>query len=699
VAVLVCAIGCGESGGGTPGDSGCCGPDGGPGPSDGGCTGASCPTDGGPGTDGGPAAAPLTATPDRVVIGTTTGSSKSGQVTLQNTSAATVSLQSLPLSGDGAGAFQVSGGGTLPADLAPGASTTLTVTFNGTAGVSKAMLSAVTPAGTTVVPLGGMGLAAGTEPSLQWIFDVHNIPVNAGNPDPSKRDFPPVPIAGDETGIQSFVKAGDGPVTLQLLGSFGPTFEPVSINGWYTSGNASARNNLFTIPQAEAFALDPTPESGTLSFDPGTTAFGFWNEWPFWEQQGKYVIYQEDTLNTWDTGNGGVQHHMRVYPYRNPDGTQDPHAYILTTEEAPISAGPDYNDIVYVIRNVVPASGGGGALLIQNQDGEPANDRMIFSIITTIASCWGPLTVKDTGALTVRNLSGSNVNVTAVDVTDDFTVTPSTALPAALAPGASLDLTVKFVATTGRVHSGTLTVHSDDSAAPTRTVTLAGFRQDIPQNSAFPGTSTEPDLDEVVNGLYGYSTVVGTKQQLFDAGGFLNAVGDEVLSSYWVKAEPSQPVTVRLMGAWHSGWDCADATAVSYGSFAYWFPKGRTGNADDRYILGGAKEDIQRALPRRYENNHVDAASGSFDPGSTVFGWHIEDEFSDESMAQQEPWCTAGQVCGHRIRFWPVKDASGATVQNTWLIAVDMHRRNPFFANYDFNDETYLVRNMMPAPP
>src|SRR5678815_4648 len=111
----------------------------------------------------------------------------------------------------------------------------------------------------------------------------------------------------------------------------------------------------------------------------------------------------------WDTGSGGTKHHMRVYPYKNPDGSLAPNAYIVTTEEAPISAGPDYNDIVYVVRNVKPAgSGGGGALQLTNQDGFPGPDRMIFSVITTIASCWGPLTVKDSGILTVRNVSGSN---------------------------------------------------------------------------------------------------------------------------------------------------------------------------------------------------------------------------------------------------------------------------------------------------
>jgi HYDIN/CFA65/VesB-like, Ig-like domain len=701
VTVLALGVGCSDGSGGGGGGGG----------PDGGCTGASCaPPDGGGGPDGGSpdsGVGVLTASPDRIVIGTTPGAAKSAQLTLQNTGSSSVSLQSLNLTGAQASAFSVSGA-TVPTDVAAGASVTLTVSFNGTAGVSRASLAAVTPGGTTAVPLGGLAIAAGTEPSLQWIFDVHNIPVNAGNPDPTKRDFPPIPIAGDETGIQSFVKAGDGPVTLQLLASYGPDKEPVSINGWYPSGNGAGRTELFRIAQANAFALDPPIENGgTLSFDPGSATFGFWNEWPFWETSGNYVVYQEDSLNTWDTGAGGTHHHMRVYPYKNPDGSPVANAYIVTTEEAPISAGPDYNDIVYVVRNVKPpgSTGGGGALQLINQDGQPSSDRMMFSIITTIAPCWGPLTVKDSGTLTVKNQGSSNVTVSAMDVPAGFTATPSTALPVTLPAGGSFDVNVKFVATDGRVHSGNLTLHSDDPSSPTRTVVLAGFRQDIPQNSSFPTVSTEPDLDELVNGLYGYSTVVGTKQQLINGGGEIVAVGDEVLSPYWVKADSSQPVTMQLLSAFHSGWDCGDPRAVSYGSFAYWFPKGRTSKSDDHYILGGAKEDIQRLLPRRYENP-MQQATGTLtpDPGTQQFGFHIELEFSDPSMAEQEPWCvTDGRPCGHRMRFWPVKDGSGGTVPNTWIVAVDMHlAASPgvaFFANYDFNDEVYLVRNMMPAPP
>jgi len=718
VVALGLAASCSDTGGGTGGDGGNNPPpDGGTG--DAGCTGASCIPDGGlpdGGLPDGGTASLLSATPDRIVIGTTPGAAKTAQLTLQNTGASTVTLQSLNVSGNGAAAFSVSGA-TVPMDVAAGASATLTVSFNGTAGVSQATLAAGTSGGTTNVPLGGLAIPGSNEPSLQWIFDVHNIPVNAGNPDPTKKDLPPVPIAGDEIAIQSFTKAGDGPVTLQLLASYGPTFEPVSINGWYASGNASSRAELFRIAQANAFALDPPIEGGgTTSFDPGPNPFGFWNEWPFWETPnqgiGQYFVYQEDALNTWDSN--GAKHHVRVYPYKNPDGSIDPHAYIVTTEEAPVSVGPDYNDVVYVVRNVVPAGSGGGALQLLNQDGVPSNDRMVFSVITTIAPCWGPLVVKDTGTLTIRNLSGGTVTVSSVDISDAYTATPSTPLPAALAPGVSLDLTVKFVATDGRIHNGTLTIHSDDPTAPTRTVTLAGFRQDVPQNTFFPQTSTEPDLDEVVNGLYGYMTVVGTKQQLIDVGEQRIAVGEEVLSAYWVKADPSRPVSARLLTAFHSGQDCGDLNAKSYGSFAFWFPKGRTGASDDSKILDGAVEDIQRLLPRKFRNVPQPAtdpglpAAGSFDPKDKQFGFHIEAEFSDESLLGPLdiiPNCPPGQVCGHRMRFWPLKDSGGNVVANAWLVSVDMHRSatpgrpQDFFSNYDYNDETYLFENMMPAPP
>src|SRR5262249_55695647 len=129
VGVLAVAVGCSDGSGGGGGGGG--GPDGG-------CSGASCgPPDGG-GPDGGPpdsGVGVLTPSPDRIVIGTTPGAAKSAQLTLQNTGSGSVSLQSLNVTGGQASAFSVSGA-TVPTNVAPGASVTVTVGFNGTAGVS-----------------------------------------------------------------------------------------------------------------------------------------------------------------------------------------------------------------------------------------------------------------------------------------------------------------------------------------------------------------------------------------------------------------------------------------------------------------------------------------------------------------------------------------------------------------------------------
>src|SRR4030095_16284501 len=121
-----------------------------------GCTGASCtPPDGGGGDGGSPdsGVGVLTPSPDRIVIGTTPGAAKSAQLTLQNTGSGSVSLQSLNVTGAQASAFSVSGA-NVPTDIAAGASVTLTVNFNGTAGVSRATLAGGTPPGTANLPLG-----------------------------------------------------------------------------------------------------------------------------------------------------------------------------------------------------------------------------------------------------------------------------------------------------------------------------------------------------------------------------------------------------------------------------------------------------------------------------------------------------------------------------------------------------------------
>ena len=51
-------------------------------------------------------------------------------------------------------------------------------------------------------------------------------------------------------------------------------------------------------------------------------------------------------------------------------------------------------------------------------------------------------------------------------------------------------------------------------------------------------------------------------------------------------------------------------------------------------------------------------------------------------------------VCGHHVRFWPLKDRSGNVVPNAYLLAMDYSGNT---INYDYNDNLYLVTNVKPS--
>jgi hypothetical protein len=673
--------------------------------SDGGCSGSNCP--GNP--DGGPLLGTVQASPQRVVMLSTPGAAVSGQFTLNNTGSGPVNVTALSIAGKSPDASYFSvASPSLPLSIPAGGSAAVTVTFNApNPNVYGATLTVTSDAQGPQPSVSLRGLASNGEPSLQWILEAFEIPVNTGDPDPSNAAFPTVARTGEETGVQSFVKAGDGPVTTDLLGSFGPNSQPVSVSGWYPTGNAAGTNTLVTIPQSQAQVLTPQPApGGLLSFDPGATPFGFWSTWPFW---GSYKVYQEDSLNTWDTHAGGSQHHMRVFPFKAPDGTLDPHSFVVTTEEAAFSVGPDFNDLVLVVHNVAPAPGTVGSLTLENLDVMPAAQRMSFNLITTVPTWQQPLTVKDTGILRIHNTGGSLVNVQSVTTSGPFQVVPSVTLPAQLYPTNTLDLTMTFTATTGRVNTGSMTITSNDPLAPTLTVALAGFRQVEPQSP------NEPTLREIINDVYGFKTVIVGPGQDIDNQGRLEAVGDEVLSPYWVKADQTQPVNVRMLGAWHTARDRMGAPANN--SYLFWFKKGG-GTQSSQFIFAATGLDDQRLLPRLLaaDGGAVETpdgrgapAIGSFDPGTQAFGVRIENEYSDESLQEQEPpcppqppnpfpCCPAGVTCGHRVRFWPYKDVNGALVPNSYIVSVDWHVPGFTSSNYDYNDETYLFQNMTPAP-
>src|SRR4029079_6075277 len=94
--------------------------------------------------------------------------------------------------------------------------------------------------------------------------------------------------------------------------------------------------------------------------------------------------YSEDTLNTWEPVVAN-RHKVRFYPLKNTDGSTAANAYVVTYDEAPTTHS--YNDRVYIIRNVkaAPPPAANAHLELENLDGVPYPDRLVFSRIGSLA--------------------------------------------------------------------------------------------------------------------------------------------------------------------------------------------------------------------------------------------------------------------------------------------------------------------------
>ncbi|MEP7071139.1 MAG: malectin domain-containing carbohydrate-binding protein [Verrucomicrobiota bacterium] len=274
----------------------------------------------------------------------------------------------------------------------------------------------------------------------------------------------------------------------------------------------------------------------------------------------------------------------------------------------------------------------------------------------------------------LSNSGSSSLQVSGLAITAPYTLINPPALPLQIAPGGQSDIQVLFQAGSGSVWTGTLTVQSSDSVTPSRVIELGGFWQSIPEGSP----SQEPQVPELSK-VFGYGTVILNTGEKMNSNGELKAVGDEVLSPYWVRAQPAYPVTVRQIAAYHTQGNSASA---------YWYAKGKSGTLTKIVSLAGA--DAQTLLPRNQAL--TGPASGSFNSNVT-FGFKVDSEFSDPALTSHTADLSNGGVepVGHHMRFWPVRDRNGALMPNTWLMGMDYAG-----INYDYNDNVYLITNIRP---
>lgn len=632
------------------------------------------------------------------------GASAAQVVTLTNTGGSAVTIGSAAIvddpnsSGDGSGQFQ--NAGFFSGSLAPGQSATFSVKLQATSiGVHGALLRIPTndPAQPSVdVYLRGIGTAseaAGTvggtaEPSLQRILNAFQIPVNVGDSDgEATSDFQtprPPGTPNDEVSMPRLVKSGSGPVIIQPLAAyqFNNGVGPSTHFGFYSPGTPDAKTELYQVPLGSSTS---TSLNNSTSFDPGSSPFSLYDTFngSIFEDANKLprTAYSEDMFNFWASN---VKQKFRFFPLKNKDGSVVPDAFVFTTEDfdGNKASAFDNNDLVGIIRNVKAAPAGaevGSAALDRGMlPTQLAFNRVQEQPPTTVDPVTGeeiPLpnnVVHDKSVVRIYNSGSSTLTISSVTLsnTTDFKINTTGLSGKTIAPGSSTDIEVQFIATGGRIKNGTLTVNTNDSDEGAYVVKLTGYWQQKSEHDR------EPTLQEIMQ-LAGLSTNAGTNAELA-TGGKVSAVGDEILSPYWLAADPAQSIEVIQLAAWH--------THNQEETFQ-WFNKGATSGTK---LFTHDPLSGQSVLP--YLKGAAPAlAAGTFKVGSATqqFGFKIQNEWSDDTKNVQEQ---SGGGFGHHVRFYPAKDGSGKVIPNTYIMGMDY-----LAINYDYEDNVYIIRNVKPA--
>jgi fibronectin type 3 domain-containing protein/regulation of enolase protein 1 (concanavalin A-like superfamily) len=594
--------------------------------------------------------------------------------------------------GDDSGMFRIVNASSIPSSLGVGESFDVVLNFTApVVGIESAVLrirtnDAARP--TLDIPLRGVGVAGtggANEPSLARILRAYQIPTIVGDgPNDSGEDTTayPNPTADPSSqevfGMQRLVRAASGPVTIEVLAAEAIATDPSVRFGYYKPGNRGwdAKTELFTISGAEAQSLQATP-NGVTSFDPGAGAFGLYSTYPGFATSTKDAglpreVFSEDALNLWDA-NAANRHKVRFFPLREKNGTIVPNAFIAAFEE--FDNGYDYNDIVVIVRNV-RAAPAGPEIGLENIDGAPFTDRLAFNKIQDTDNGTIPANkYHGTSVLRVRNTGSSNLVLGTISTTANFAVLNPPASGTAIAPGATLDLTVSFTATNntgGDLKTGTLTINSNDMDEPATTVQLAGFWQ--PYNEG----GQEPKLQEVVD-TFGYKTKIINAGEVLNSKGRIARVGDEVLSPYWLRADTSRAITIRQLAAFHTQGNTATV---------HWHQKG------SNTLTTLAKHDGvwgQSYFPPRNGTAGAEQTYALFSP-TTPFGLKVDSEWSDPAKNPRPANNPDDQ--GHHMRFWVARDRNGVIIPNTFLMSMDYSG-----INYDYNDNVYLITNIKPEKP
>jgi hypothetical protein len=631
-----------------------------------------------------------------------TGASPTQTIRISNTGSASLAFPSdgFSITGADASSFSITNIDDV-ATIAPGGHFDLKLAFTAAStGIKSGTLTIKSndpDNGTITVSLRGLGTVGtggSNEPSLQRILDLYQLPINVGDNNAGDTTFPVPPQAGnDEVAVQRLIKAGDGNVSIELLGLFANAKTPPLRFGYYDPGTPTFKTELFTVPSAnDSQTVAPTID-GNTSFDPGEDAFGIYGTFPAFTNR---EVYSEDALNTWESTTAN-RRKVRFYPLKDSDGNTVPNAYVFAFEEYTLSY--DQNDVIGIIRNVKPTDDG-PEIGLQNMDGEPFADRLIFNRIENLDALV-PNVVHDTASLLIRNTGNQTLTISSMALSGAFSFV-SGGNATQISPGSTTTVKIKFTGTSSSVKTqmnGSLVINSDDPDEPATTISLAGWYQSHSEQTP-SNKYAEPTLKEFL-GVMGYGTQVLFTGQSMDTGGRPTRVGEEVLSAYWQRADVNAPVKVQMLAALHkqSATDPITGELVNTNSIIKWHYQGSTTSTT---IFKHNQTEGQSFFPH-LENSTTNYAIGTFTPNSSAFGFKVDSRYSDDSLnpldldLNDPTFTTTIPGTGHAFRFFPVKDRAGKLVPNTYLMAQDYTGIS--YSNYDYQDNIYLVSNVMPVSP
>jgi hypothetical protein len=609
-----------------------------------------------------------------------------------------VSFVTNPNNPGGTAQFSIPNKTSIPASIPAGGSFALQLEYTAnTVGIQSAYLQLATNDSANplqAVILNGIGTSGtngANQPSLERILTAYDIPTEVGEAANATVYPTPVVLPTQEVVMPRMVKAGPGPVTIQVLASFTQTGYAESYTlGYYSPSNPTgSQTELFYTPGNEAQSTYVQPE-GSTQFDPGSTDFGFYFVSNTKDSGVDRVGYSEDDLNTFDTT---VPRKFRFFPLENADGSVVANAYVMTSTEYQAPAGYDFTNIVAIVRNIMPATNAttGAAVSTKQSNPLPGSNNMIFSTIGSQNTAAGGDVSHTTNTLTIENTGASTLTISSYTLSSSaWQLVSAPTFPLSIAPDTSVVLSIKFVATTvpshpynetngtentngGGVYTGSLVLNTNDPYDPVVTQPLAGWYQSQSEDNA------EPALQTIVNLLAGWSTDINptpTPSLAENSTSTATYYGQEVVSANWAAADTSRQVTVFQLNGYHTE---KDTTTL------YWYPTGTTSYSS---LMTQGQQDAQSVLPLSSSNT---ATSAVFSP-TTTFGWHLTSPGLVEDSLDSKNGTKTG--AGHHFRFYPVVTAAGSIVPNTYIMTMDY---GSVPENFDFQDNTYIITNVRPV--